>query len=228
MMSDEPKTNIDAADMSDAPTPTEEASAENAHAEEAPAEHATPEARVAELEGQLAAERTAATEYMNRWQRAQADFANFKRRVQQEQDQAGRLIAAQALAAVLPAMDSFERAFSSLPVTLRQYSWIDGVALVQLQLDAALRSAGVAPITAEAGAPFDPARHQAISEVETSEHPSGHIAVVVQRGYEVGGVILRPTLVQVARAPAAQPATEAPTGAEAAADPQPEADDASP
>lgn len=164
--------------------------------------------RIAALERQLAAERDAATEYMQRWQRSAADFANYKRRFQQEQEQRERLLAAQALAPVLNALDSFERAFSTLPDSLRGYTWIEGVALVDYQLRHALDAQGIAETPAEVGQPFDPAHHQAVGEVETDQHPDGHIAVLLQRGYEVAGVLLRPALVQLARTPTAPDATQ--------------------
>jgi molecular chaperone GrpE len=164
---------------------------------EAQARIAELERRVAELEQQHAKERDAATDYMQRWQRAQADFTNFKRRAQQEQE----LAEAQALAAVLPALDSFERAFASLPPTLRHFTWIDGIGLVHLQLHSALRAAGIHPISVEPGSAYDPRKLQASGEVETRDSPPGTVAVVVQQGYERGGVVLRPALVQLAREP---------------------------
>lgn len=157
--------------------------------------------RIAELERLLAAERDAATDYMQRWQRAVADFTNFKRRVQQEQEQRERLFAVQALAPVLNALDSFERAFATLPDTLRGYTWVDGMALVEYQLRRALDAQRITEVSAEPGQPFDPTHHQAMGEVETDQHPAGHIATVLQRGYEATGLLIRPALVQVARAP---------------------------
>jgi molecular chaperone GrpE len=174
--------------------------------------------RIAALERQLAAERDAATEYMQRWQRSAADFTNYKRRFQQEQEQRERLLAAQALAPVLNALDSFERAFSTLPDSLRDYTWIEGVALVHYQLRLALEGQGIAETPAEVGQPFDPAHHQAVGEVETDQHPEGHIAVLLQRGYEVAGVLLRPALVQVARTPTAPDATPSKTAESQAAE----------
>lgn len=172
----------------------------------------SPEARIAELERLLAAEREAATDYMQRWQRAAADFSNFKRRAQQEQEQHERILGAQALMPVLHALDSFERAFAALPGSLRGYSWIEGVALVEAQLRHALETQGVTEVPAEPGQPFDPMHHQAIGEVATSEHPAGHIAVLVQRGYQVSSLLMRPALVQVARAPETSEQTGAAKG----------------
>jgi molecular chaperone GrpE len=159
------------------------------------------EARVAELEGQVAHEREAATEYMSHWQRTQADFANYRRRSQQEQEQREAQIAGRVVATLLPALDSFERAFTTLPPTLRSFSWIDGIALVHLQIHNALATHGIQPVVAEPGQAFDPLRHESIGEVESAEHAEGHIAVVLQRGYESKGMLLRPALVQIARSP---------------------------
>ncbi|WIG59241.1 MAG: hypothetical protein OJF49_001988 [Ktedonobacterales bacterium] len=177
--------------------------------------------RIAALEAELTREREAATDYMNRWQRAQADFSNFKRRAQQEQEQIEALAAGRVIASLLPAVDSFERAFATLPPTLRAYSWIDGVALVHLQVLNAFNANGVQAIETTPGQPFDPKMHQAIGEIETNEHPAGHVAVVVQRGYEARGMLIRPALVQVARAPQNPDAAE--TRADVAESPPEEA-----
>ncbi|HKW22505.1 MAG TPA: nucleotide exchange factor GrpE [Ktedonobacterales bacterium] len=160
-------------------------------------------ARIAELERQLATERDAATDYMQKWQRAVADFANFKRRAQQEQEQRDQMFAAQALAPVLHALDSFERAFATLPDSLRGYTWIEGVALVDYQLRRALVEQGITEVAAEPGEALDPTRHQAVGEIETDQQPEGHIAVVLQKGYQTGNLLIRPALVQVARTPTA-------------------------
>lgn len=165
------------------------------------------EQRVADLQQQLERERDQSTDYMRRWHTAQADFANFKRRTQQEQEQRERLLAAQALAPVLHALDSLERAFLALPPTLRSFSWIEGIALVELQLRRALELQGIRAVEAEPGQTFDPTRHEPIGEVETSEHAEGSVAVVAQRGYESQGLLIRPALVQLARKPAATSAS---------------------
>lgn len=202
---------------------TEEAVEQNERAENA--ENAAADdaqARVAELERLLAAERDAATDYMQRWQRAVADFTNFKRRAQQELEQQQRIVAAQALAPVLNALDSFERAFAALPESLRSYSWIDGLALVEYQLRRALEAQEIQEVAAEPGQAFDPVQHQAVGEVETDQHPAGHIAVVLQRGYQTAGLLLRPALVQVARPPAAKAEAERAEGEPVPAEAAPE------
>ncbi|HEY7850140.1 MAG TPA: nucleotide exchange factor GrpE [Ktedonobacterales bacterium] len=182
-----------------APVAPTEAAAQDASAAARVAEL---ERQVAELERQVERERDQATEYMRHWHTAQADFANFKRRAQQEQEQRDRVLAAQALAPALHALDSLERAFLALPATLRSYTWIEGIALVELQLRRALELQGIRVVAAAPGQAFDPTRHEPIGEVETEEYAEGAIAVVAQSGYESQGLLIRPALVQLARRPA--------------------------
>lgn len=159
--------------------------------------------RVTGLEREAAAERERASDYMRRWQQAQADLANARRRAQQEQEQLLALAANQASALVLPALDSLERAFNTLPDSLRRLTWVEGISLVEFQLRRVLEAHGVTPFEPAPGDKLDPLRHQAIAEAETSEHPAGSVAQVVQRGYELNGRVLRPALVSIAREPAA-------------------------
>jgi molecular chaperone GrpE len=169
--------------------------------------------RVAQLERELSDERDHATEYMQRWQRAQADLSNFRRRMQQEQEQLLSLAAAQSMALVLPALDSLERAFKVVPEALRQLTWIDGIALVDLQLRQSLEAQGVRPIEPRPAEQLDLARHQPIAEAETGDVPEGCVVEVVQRGYEQQGRVLRPALVRVARAPSGSSSGGPPSGA---------------
>lgn len=179
--------------------------------------------KLAEAEAELVREREAAADYLRRWHQAQADLANYKRRVQQEQEQHVRLATGRALALVLPAIDSFERAFATLPPTLRGFSWISGLALVEMQLQSALAASGAAEVPAEPGAAFNPQHHEAVGEVETAEHPEGHIAAVLQRGYAIEGLLIRPSLVQLARAPQASSGEATSTASGASEESTPEA-----
>src|SRR5579884_3520316 len=161
-----------AAEVTRAPEAEAQTSAAEAATGEAPvmasserARVAELEARVAELEAQLAREREAATDYMQRLQRTQADFANFKRRAQQDDAQREAVAHWRAMAAMLPVLDSLERAFATLPPTLRTLSWIDGIALVHLQMSRSLTAMGITPVAAEPGRPFDPTKHEAIGEI---------------------------------------------------------------
>jgi molecular chaperone GrpE len=208
---------------SDALTAPSESADEPAQADEAETQTsriAELERKLADLEEKLARESEQTTDYMNRYQRIQADFANFKRRAEQEQGRRDQLIAAQVISLFLPALDSFERAFSSLPTSLLGYTWIDGILLIQMEMRRALQIHGVEQIEAKPGQAFDPNRHESIGEVESQEVPEGHIAVVLQSGYEIQGHVLRPILVQLAR-PVGSPAAEPDSGPGKATDGDP-------
>lgn len=200
--------------MADEQPDTQPQAAPSAATEPATADRiAELERQVAELQAQVERERDQATDYMRRWHTAQADFSNYKRRAQQEQEQRERLLGAQALAPTLHAIDSLERAFQTLPPTLRSFSWIEGIALVELQLRRALELQGIQSIEAEPGQPFDPQRHEPIGEVETEDYAEGVVVVMAQRGYETQNLLIRPALVQLARKPKPTEAAQADTNA---------------
>ena len=98
---------------------------------------------------------------------------------------------------------------------------------MEAQLRRALEMVGISETPAEPGQPFDPARHQAIGEVATDQYPAGSIAALIQRGYQVANLLMRPALVQVARAPEAKETAAQETTKPAAAEsetPEPSAE----
>jgi molecular chaperone GrpE len=167
--------------------------------------------RVAELEQELAHERDKANEYMHNWQRAQADFANFRRRSKEEQERLTKYADMDLFYELLAVLDNFARAFQTLPATLRQFTWINGIALTELQLRGTLQRYGVTLIEA-AGKEFDPLEHQAVAHEETSEVPENTVLEVLQHGYKLHDRVLRPALVKVARARGATPSAEGGVG----------------
>lgn len=154
----------------------------------------------AELEAlqlQLEQARAQAAEYLDGWQRARAEFANYKKRVEVERNEARRSSAVALLLKLLPVVDDMERAFQTLPEELADVPWINGVRMILRKLQAILESEGVTPIQA-AGQPFDPLWHEAVMQEETSEHPDGTVIEEMQRGYRLGERVLRPSMVKVA------------------------------
>jgi molecular chaperone GrpE len=165
---------------------------------EQPAQQAAPD-----LTAELEREREKATDYMNRWQRAQADLANYKRRAEQEREQERKFAAAPLFLELLTIQDNFYRAFETLPVELREFSWVQGVALTYAHLDGLLQMHGVTAIQTKPGQPFDPTVHQAVTHEETDAYPDGTITAEYQRGYQIHDRVLRPALVRVAKAKSA-------------------------
>lgn len=145
-----------------------------------------------------------AAEYLDGWQRAQAEFSNYKKRQEAERAQIIVLANATLLRKLLSIVDDFERAMATLPYNLSQLTWCEGVLLIKHKLDAILESEGVKPIETEEQE-FDPRYHEAVTYEEVSGYEEGQIIGEVQRGYILGERVLRPALVRVAKAPAAQP-----------------------
>ena len=147
-----------------------------------------------------------ATENLDRWQRAQADLANFRRRSQFDREEMEKYAVAALVAALLPVMDSFDRAWKSLPGSLRRLTWLSGVAMIDSQLRGTLQRIGLEEIEAE-GVAFDPSLHEAVDREEHEGAP--HVVEVVQAGYKLHERVIRPVLVKVGAKPA-EPATEEP------------------
>lgn len=131
------------------------------------------------------------------WQRALADFQNYKRRTEREIASSRQQAALDTLTSVLPVIDDFERALANVPDDLQGHSWMNGVELILNKLAKLLDEHDVTVID-PVGETFDPTRHEAIGMDETDEVESGHVTVTLQKGYEANGRILRPALVRVA------------------------------
>jgi molecular chaperone GrpE len=141
-----------------------------------------------------------AAKYLDGWQRAQAAFANYRKRMEAEK-QAWRMNAVADFAMrILPVLDDFERAFLSVPEALKDSAWTQGIALILRKLSKALESEDIRSFEVEVGQPFDPMYHQAVSHQEVEGLEEGQIVAGVQKGYRLGDRVLRPALVVVAKA----------------------------
>ena len=168
--------------------------AEAAREREAEARDRAPEDRTVEdWEALIAFQRNRAESNFNGWQRAQADYANHKRRADQERAEALRYGSLPALAHVLSITDDLERALNALPLNLTRLTWVEGVVIIYRKMLAMLEASGVTEIEAE-GRDFDPSVHEAIAQ---TDGPEGQVVQVVQKGYQLYDRVLRPSLVQV-------------------------------
>ena len=174
------------------PRITDKRAASRSGGESAKANQAEPEAPLAE---QLALEREKAQSYLASWQRAAADFQNYKRRVEQEREDVARLANAVFVINILPLLDDLDRALQSVDVRLAGLTWVDGVRLIHRKFQAVLEISGVQEIEAD-GATFDPTLHEAVMFGEGEE---GKVISVVQKGYTLNGRVLRPAMVVVGK-----------------------------
>lgn len=146
---------------------------------------------------ELTAVKAEAQKNLEGWQRTLAEFQNYKRRVEREQQDLSQRLTMNTLSKVLPIIDDFERAMANVPDDLRDNPWMNGVHLIQGKFKKLLDEHEI-QIIDPAGQPFDPNLHQAIAMDDSSEHESGHVIETLQKGYISGDTLLRPALVRVA------------------------------
>jgi molecular chaperone GrpE len=162
-----------------------------------------------DLQRELEEARAKADEHYRSWQRSAADFANFKRRIDEEKRFAERWL----LQDLLGVLDDFERAWASAPNELLKFTWVEGLFQINSKLYSVLQRHGVTPIETQ-GKDFSPLEHEAVMREEDID-PAEQTAVVaeLQRGYRLHDRVLRPALVKVGKpkaAPEAGPAAEKP------------------
>lgn len=175
---------------------------EQAEVEEVKVEAEKKDEELERLQKELEQAKAQAAEYLDGWQRAQAEFSNYKKRQEAERAQMAQFASMGLLRKLLPVVDDFERAIATLPDNLSRLSWCEGILLIKHKLDAILESEGVKPIET-AGKSFDPLYHEAVTYEEAPGYEEGQIISEVQRGYMMGERVLRPAMVRVAKAPAA-------------------------
>jgi molecular chaperone GrpE len=165
-----------------------------------PVEETSPE-QSSELnidEAELEQARAKAEEYLDGWQRARAEFANYKKRVERDQSQVYQNAAGSVIKRFLEIVDDLERALKNKPGEAEGAAWSNGIELIYRKFLNILEAEGIQRIDAE-GKEFDPNFHEAITQEDSDAHESGYIIEVVQHGYLIGDRVLRPALVRVAR-----------------------------
>ncbi|MBE0415781.1 MAG: nucleotide exchange factor GrpE [Dehalococcoidia bacterium] len=150
---------------------------------------------VESLKKALTEEKARAEDYLANWQRAQADFINFKRRTEQERNEMARFANATLLVNLLPVLDDLERALENVSAKLAGFTWVDGIALIYRKLQTTLERHGLTEIKA-LGETFDPNLHEAVLYGDGDE---GRVIEELQKGYRLHDRVLRPTLVKVGK-----------------------------
>ena len=148
---------------------------------------------IGELKQALAEEKQKAGTYLANWQRAQADFINYKRRSEQEREETSKFANSALMLNLLPVLDDLERALASIPPELAEVSWVDGIKLIKRNLRVSLEAQGLSPIKT-VGEPFDPRFHEAVRQDEGKE---GIVVGEVQKGYKFHDRVIQPSRVVV-------------------------------
>ena len=165
---------------------------------EAPAEaEATAEAAVEQDPLELAKAEQA--KLKDQLLRTLADFDNFRKRTRREAIDAERRGREDLLKEFLPVFDNLDRAGAHAETATDVKALADGISMVMRQFADTLGKLGIERVAA-VGKPFDPAVHEAVQQMETSDFEPGTIAAEVQAGYRSTDKLIRPALVVVAKA----------------------------
>jgi molecular chaperone GrpE len=163
--------------------------------EEMPENGRQAQAEIQALQRQLEEAQAKAAENLDGWQRSQAEFINYKNRIQRDREMDYASMKGDIIKKVLPVLDDMERALANRP---DGDSWANGMELIARKFQNILDAEGVKRIEA-AGQPFDPNFHEAISSEPNDDVESGHVIEAVQNGYMLGERVIRPAMVRVAQ-----------------------------
>lgn len=160
-----------------------------------PARPTTPEEAIRQLEEQLEAKGKEASDNWDRFLRERADLENYRKRANREKEELLNYCNKSLIEEILPVVDNMERALAhsdeeTLPAVL------EGVRMTHGMLLTALKKFGVTPVEA-VGTPFDPAFHQAMTQVPSDECPPNTVVEEFQKGYLLRERLLRPAMVSV-------------------------------
>jgi len=156
------------------------------------------ETEIAALKQQLEAKESEAKQNYDRLLRQMAELDNFKKRTARERDEAIRFANEAVIKDLLPVVDNLERAVAHASGGDNGRPLVEGVEMVLRQFLDVLTKHGAAPILA-IGQPFDPAKHEAMAQVERDDHEPNSVVEELQKGYTFRDRLLRPALVSVAK-----------------------------
>lgn len=150
-----------------------------------------------ELRMELKEEQETSKDYRDRFLRALADLANYRKRIKQERQIASEASNDRLICDILPVLDNFERALD--PANTRdEESFKQGIEMIYNMLRAVMEKENVRDFCS-VGEEFNPARHQAIYAVECEDHPAQTIINEIQKGYMRNDRLLRPAQVTVSK-----------------------------
>jgi molecular chaperone GrpE len=165
-------------------------------APESPPE-AKPEADIETVRVKLADAQAEVLKVRDQLLRTAADFDNFRKRTRKDVEEAQRKGLERGLVEVLPVADNLERAVQAAQQSGDLTSVVEGVTMVLRFFEDAMSRLGVERVKS-LGQGFDPGLHEAVQHIESDE-PAGTVVAEMTPGYRLGGKLLRPAMVAVAR-----------------------------
>lgn len=131
------------------------------------------------------------------WKRTAADFDNFRKRAEEQKNQALVQEKAEFLTKITPVLDNFRRAFEHMPADQKETEWTQGVKQIEKQLEDILAAEGLSRIPTQ-GQKFDPNLHEAVS-YEPNKLPEDTIIEELESGWQVNERVIKPAKVRVSR-----------------------------
>ncbi|WP_371515107.1 nucleotide exchange factor GrpE [Salinivibrio sp. ES.052] len=196
MMSEEQKVKQEQEAMKDAQAQSAEAKGADIEQEETEAMIA----RITELEAALEASEAKVQEQQDSVLRARADVDNMRRRTEQEVDKARKFALEKFAGELLPVIDNLERAVEMADKDDESIKpMLEGVELTLKTMMDTIDKFGLKAIDPQ-GQPFNPELHQAMTIQESTEHEPNTVMMVMQKGYELNGRVVRPAMVMVSKA----------------------------
>lgn len=139
-------------------------------------------------------------QYYDQLLRKQAEFENYRKRVNREKDELRATAKIEVLRELLPLLDSAQTGLDSLrelKAGAERQAFVRGYELLVRGITSVLERFGVAPVPGE-GEPFDPNLHEAVTREVSDELEEGQILEEFRKGYQMGDRLLRPSQVKVA------------------------------
>ena len=133
------------------------------------------------------------------WKRTQADFDNYRKRIESERQGWSAQVQLELIEKLLPILDNFELAIAHVPQQEKSSNWIVGILHIQKQFENMLRDIGVEKIEIKIGDEFNPNLHEAIAAQPSPNLKHNQISKIVATGYRQEDKIIRPVKVEVAQ-----------------------------
>jgi molecular chaperone GrpE len=154
-------------------------------------------AKVKELEEKLEIEQEKTEEYLNRLKYLQADFENYRKRVEKEVQEAVQGSNERLVACLIDIIDDLESAISAGETTENKDALLEGIKMIHKNLDRLLEKEGLERLEC-VGQAFNPNKHEVLAEIPTKELESGTILEEARKGFMFKGKVLRPSIVKIA------------------------------
>ena len=156
-------------------------------------EEIEPPVDIAALKKELNEARQKAEEHLLSWQRAQADFTNARRRIEQDKQEAIKYAEGELLSKMLLVQDDLDRAMKAVPPELKDNPWVQGIGGIARKFKSVMEGVGLKEISC-LGYAFDPAVHEACAHLAG---PEGMIVAEYEKGFRFKDRVLRPPRVAV-------------------------------